>query len=86
MERVTEEASPEGEEGYRKRRLIDVAERKMVRAGDIVELVSEVAVAAMERRHEQERRSGDEKGDLHFTCGDHRDNGEGHADIPRDET
>ena len=86
MKRVTEEESPECQEGYGKRRLINVPECKMVRAGDIIELVPEVAVTVVERHHEEKRRPGDEERDLDSPCGYHGDDRESHAEFLKDET
>jgi len=86
MKRVTEEGSPECEKCYGKRRLINVPECKMVRAGDIIELIPEVAVTAVEHHHEEKRRSSDEERDPQSPCGHHGDNRESHADFLKDET
>jgi hypothetical protein len=54
LERVAEDCAPDPEDPDRERRVVDVAEREVIRAGQIVELVAEDPVAARGREVERE--------------------------------
>src|SRR4030095_2851586 len=60
-QRVAEGSPRQPQERDRQRRLVDVAEREVVGAGDVVELVAKDAVAVAGGEVEDELRPGDER-------------------------